>query len=160
MLSDEQLLEGDARRFATFYRRHEDAVLGFFLKRVRSAELAADLTAETFARALEGRGRFDAGRGDAGAWLFGPAVVRIAFGPDFALDRQDLALLTAASCIYLLGLTLSLVFSIGAMIGARCSRWCTTTSGSRASMSSATTSRRCGRWPSCPITRHARSAGT
>jgi O-antigen/teichoic acid export membrane protein len=43
----------------------------------------------------------------AGAWLLGPAVVRIAFGPDFALDNRDLALLAAASCIYLLGLTLS-----------------------------------------------------
>lgn len=73
MLSDADLLQGDARRFAAFYRRHEDAVLGFFLKRTGSAELAADLTAETFARALEGRKRFDAKRGDAGAWLFGIA---------------------------------------------------------------------------------------
>jgi len=73
MLSDAELLNGDPRRFARFYARHEDAVLGFFLKRTRSAELAADLTAETFARALEGRRRFDAKRGDAGAWLFGIA---------------------------------------------------------------------------------------
>jgi O-antigen/teichoic acid export membrane protein len=43
----------------------------------------------------------------AGAWLLGPTVVKIAFGADFALGRQDLALLAAASCIYLLGLTLS-----------------------------------------------------
>jgi O-antigen/teichoic acid export membrane protein len=40
-----------------------------------------------------------------GAWLLGPTVVEIAFGPDFALGRRDLALLAAASCIYLLGLT-------------------------------------------------------
>lgn len=73
MPTDAQLLSGDARRFAAFYRRHEDAVLGYFLKRTRSAELAADLTAETFARALEGRERFDGRRGDAGAWLFGIA---------------------------------------------------------------------------------------
>jgi RNA polymerase sigma-70 factor (ECF subfamily) len=73
MLTDADLLEGDARRFATFYRRHEDAVLEFFLRRVGSAELSADLTAETFARALEGRRRFDARRGDASAWLFGIA---------------------------------------------------------------------------------------
>src|ERR1700754_2173882 len=73
MQSDIELLTGDAHRFAAFYRRHEDAVLGFFLKRTGSAELAADLTAETFARALEGRKRFDARRGDAGAWLFGIA---------------------------------------------------------------------------------------
>jgi O-antigen/teichoic acid export membrane protein len=42
-----------------------------------------------------------------GAWLLGPAVVRLAFGPDFALGRRDLALLAAASCIYLLALTLA-----------------------------------------------------
>jgi RNA polymerase sigma-70 factor (ECF subfamily) len=73
MLTDADLLSGDAHRFAAFYRRHEDAVLGYFLKRVRSGELAADLTAETFARALEGRERFDRRQGDAGAWLFGIA---------------------------------------------------------------------------------------
>ena len=73
MLSDAELLQGDATRFAAFYRRHEDAVLEYFLRRVRSAELSADLTAETFARALEGRRRFDHRRGDAGAWLFGIA---------------------------------------------------------------------------------------
>jgi len=73
MRTDTDLLTGDARGFAAFYRRHEDAVLGFHLKRVGSAELAADLTAETFARALEGRKRFDPRRGDAGAWLFGIA---------------------------------------------------------------------------------------
>ena len=73
MPTDAELLTGDARRFAAFYRRHEDAMLGYFLKRVRSAELAADLTAETFARALEGRARFDRRRGEAGAWLFGIA---------------------------------------------------------------------------------------
>jgi O-antigen/teichoic acid export membrane protein len=41
------------------------------------------------------------------AWLLGPTVVRIAFGADFALGSRDLALLAAASCVYLLGLTLS-----------------------------------------------------
>src|ERR1044072_1249818 len=73
MLSDADLLTGDPYRFATFYRRHEDAVLGVFLKRTGSAELAAALTAETFARAPEGRRRFEAKRGDGGAWLFGIA---------------------------------------------------------------------------------------
>jgi RNA polymerase sigma factor (sigma-70 family) len=70
---DTVLLQSDAYAFAVFYRRHEDAVLGFFLRRTRSADLAADLAAETFARALEGRKRFDASVGDAGAWLFGIA---------------------------------------------------------------------------------------
>jgi RNA polymerase sigma factor (sigma-70 family) len=67
------LLAGDAHDFAAFYRRHEDAVLAFFLRRIGGADLAADMTAETFARALAGRRRFDPTIGDAGAWLFGIA---------------------------------------------------------------------------------------
>jgi RNA polymerase sigma-70 factor (ECF subfamily) len=71
---DASLLAGDAHDFAAFYRRHEDAVLGYFLRRTGGADLAADLTAETFARALEGRHRFRAALGDPGAWLFGIAA--------------------------------------------------------------------------------------
>ncbi|HEU4973976.1 MAG TPA: RNA polymerase sigma factor [Baekduia sp.] len=71
---DASLLAGDAYSFAAFYRRHEDAVLGYFLRRTGSADLAVDLTAETFARALEGRHRFRAELGDPGAWLFGIAA--------------------------------------------------------------------------------------
>jgi DNA-directed RNA polymerase specialized sigma24 family protein len=43
------------------------------MRRTRDAELAADLTAETFAAALAARARFDPGRGSASAWLFGLA---------------------------------------------------------------------------------------
>lgn len=71
--SDAALLSGDAVTFAAFYRRHEDAVLGYFLRRTGQADLAADLTAEAFARALEGRRRFDPERGEARGWLFGIA---------------------------------------------------------------------------------------
>jgi RNA polymerase sigma factor (sigma-70 family) len=70
---DASLLTGNAYDFAAFYRRHEDAVLAYFLRRTRRGELAADLTAETFTRALAGRHRFDGSLGDAGAWLFGIA---------------------------------------------------------------------------------------
>lgn len=70
---DAALLHGDASDFASFYRRHEDTVLGFFLRRTGSPEVAADLTAETFARALNGRRRFDGTLGEPGAWLFGIA---------------------------------------------------------------------------------------
>jgi len=38
--------------FDRFYRRHRDAVLAFHAQRVSEPELAADLTAETFAAAL------------------------------------------------------------------------------------------------------------
>ena len=75
-LADDELLarsraEPDA--FGAFYCRHEDAVLRFFLRRTRRAELAADLTAETFAAALESAERFRPGPAPAEAWLFGIA---------------------------------------------------------------------------------------
>jgi RNA polymerase sigma-70 factor (ECF subfamily) len=74
-LTDAELLDRTAREpqaFATLYRRHERIVLRFLMSRCRDAELTADLTAETFARALEGAGRFDHVRaGGTGAlpWL-------------------------------------------------------------------------------------------
>jgi RNA polymerase sigma factor (sigma-70 family) len=71
--SDADLLAGDPDAFGAFYRRHEKAVLGFFRRRTGSSELAADLTAETFASALAGRGRFDPAMGDGRGWLFGIA---------------------------------------------------------------------------------------
>jgi RNA polymerase sigma factor (sigma-70 family) len=70
---DIELLAGCAEEFGRFYLRHEDAILTFFLRRTRSAELAADLAAETFARALEGRRGFDVARGSPRGWLFGIA---------------------------------------------------------------------------------------
>jgi RNA polymerase sigma factor (sigma-70 family) len=43
---------GDGLAFAEFYRRHRGVVLRFARQRVRSAEVAADLLAETFAAVL------------------------------------------------------------------------------------------------------------
>jgi RNA polymerase sigma factor (sigma-70 family) len=59
--------------FGAFYRRHEDRVLGYFLARVGDAEVAADLTAETFAAALASAHRFRPRKEPASAWLFGIA---------------------------------------------------------------------------------------
>lgn len=70
---DATLLAGDADAFGAFYRRHAPILLGWLRKRTGQADLAADLTAETFARALQGRGGFDPARGDARGWLFGIA---------------------------------------------------------------------------------------
>ena len=68
---DDELLAGhDVASFALFYRRHVDAMLGFFSRRTRDAELAADLTAETFAAALAARGRYKPELGSAASWLF------------------------------------------------------------------------------------------
>jgi hypothetical protein len=47
----------DPDAFGTFYRRHENRVLRYFLR--RGAELAADLTAEVFAAALVAAARFE-----------------------------------------------------------------------------------------------------
>jgi len=70
--TDDQLLSArDAASFELFYCRHVDSVLGFFARRTRDPELAADLCAETFAAALAGRHRFRPAAGAATAWLYG-----------------------------------------------------------------------------------------
>jgi RNA polymerase sigma factor (sigma-70 family) len=74
-LTDAELLDRTAREpqaFATLYRRHERLLLRILMSRCRNAELTADLTAETFARALEAAERFDsvrAGGTSAVPWL-------------------------------------------------------------------------------------------
>ena len=79
--SDEALLlaaRRDAEAFAEFYRRHARPLAGYLLRRAGDAEAAADLLAETFAAALTGLDRFDPGRGDAAAWLYGIARHQLA----------------------------------------------------------------------------------
>ena len=54
-MDDDQLLARSARdpeAFGVFYERHERLILGYFVRRLRDPELAADLAAETFAAAL------------------------------------------------------------------------------------------------------------
>lgn len=59
--------------FVAFYGSHAEALLAFFARRTLDAEVAADLTAETFAAAYEARARFrDRGEG-AAPWLYGIA---------------------------------------------------------------------------------------
>jgi RNA polymerase sigma-70 factor (ECF subfamily) len=67
----------DPEAFARFYRRHVRGVLAYFRRRAPDAETAADLTAETFAAALEGRRRYEPERGPAAAWLYGIARRRL-----------------------------------------------------------------------------------
>lgn len=75
--TDEDLLRRsriDAGAFAEFYDRHERAVFIYMARRARSSDLAADLTAEVFAAALEGADGFRSRDGaPAVAWLFGIA---------------------------------------------------------------------------------------
>src|SRR3954453_4095304 len=74
--SDDELLaatRAEPEAFAVFYRRHVDPPLTYFARRTRDAELAADLTAETFAAALSGAHRHRPDKGPAAAWLYGIA---------------------------------------------------------------------------------------
>ena len=63
----------DPQAFAIFYRRHVRGVLGFFRRRVLSAVIAFDLTAETFAAALEASPRYIPRPEPARGWLYGIA---------------------------------------------------------------------------------------
>jgi len=75
--SDEALLAArDAASFERFYVRHVDALLGYFARRTRDAELAADLTAETFAAAMVSRSSYKGA--SAAAWLFAIAHHKLA----------------------------------------------------------------------------------
>src|SRR3954471_2197397 len=74
--SDDDLLaatRSEPEAFAVFYRRHVHGVLAYFGRRTRDADLAADLTAETFAAALDGAHRHRPDKGPGSAWLDGIA---------------------------------------------------------------------------------------
>ena len=58
---DELLSSDDPEAFGVFYDRHVKSLLGYFARRTREPEVAADLTAETFASALVARRRFKPG---------------------------------------------------------------------------------------------------
>ena len=99
--------------FGAFYRRHVGAVLAFHRRRTGDPEVALDLTAETFARALEGVASFEPGRGPARAWLFAIARNLLADSyrrgrvadearrrlgiPPLAVDDEDLERVEAAA---------------------------------------------------------------
>jgi RNA polymerase sigma factor (sigma-70 family) len=74
--SDDDLLaatRSEPEAFAVFYRRHVHGVLAYFGRRTRDSDLSADLTAETFAAALDGAHRHRPEKGPGSAWLYGIA---------------------------------------------------------------------------------------
>lgn len=78
-LSDDELLTaGGPDGFALFYRRHVESILRYCARSTRDPEVAADLTAEAFAAALEAKRRFKPGGAPAEAWLFSIASRKIA----------------------------------------------------------------------------------
>lgn len=76
MRTDGELLVAtltEPEAFAVFYRRHVRGVLAFFRRRAGTPELAFDLTAETFAAALEASPRYEPRTEPARGWLYGIA---------------------------------------------------------------------------------------
>src|SRR5712671_681643 len=73
-IDDSELLRRarvDANAFGAFYRRHARAVYHSLLSDCGDPDVALDLTAETFARALQAVGRFRGVRVESGrAWIF------------------------------------------------------------------------------------------
>ena len=61
--------------FDVFFVRHSHAIASYLWRQTGSQELAADLTSETFAVALESVARYDPAKGDARGWLFGIAKI-------------------------------------------------------------------------------------
>jgi RNA polymerase sigma factor (sigma-70 family) len=60
--------------FEQVYLRNVDVLMGYFARRCRDPYTVADLTSETFVRAVDGFARFDPRRGSDRAWLFGIAA--------------------------------------------------------------------------------------
>lgn len=75
--------------FGELYGRHAEAVLTFLARRTLDPEVAAELTAETFAEAFESRSKFrNRGAGAAG-WLYTIARRKLArYFRDGAVDRR------------------------------------------------------------------------
>jgi RNA polymerase sigma factor (sigma-70 family) len=75
--SDDDLLQrsahGDSAAFAEFFRRYQHRLGAYFYRRTFCPETTADLTSETFARAIAGVRKFNRRKGTGGAWLFGIA---------------------------------------------------------------------------------------
>ncbi len=63
----------DPEAFSGLVGRHGPAILGFLRRRL-DRDLGDELTAETFLRAFDARGRYDRARPDARPWLFGIAA--------------------------------------------------------------------------------------
>lgn len=78
-LTDEELLaSGSPEAIGLFYDRTVEGVLGYFARRTHNPEIAADLTAETYAAAIVARRRFRGEGTPAAAWLFAIAHRKLA----------------------------------------------------------------------------------
>jgi RNA polymerase sigma factor (sigma-70 family) len=86
----------DPHAFADFYEAYADGVFRFVASRVLEAEVALDLTSETFAVALERRLQFRGrSRGEEQAWLYAIARSQLLhFWRDGRVERDALERMT------------------------------------------------------------------
>ena len=85
--SDEELVlaaQADCAAFVTLYRRYADPVYRYCWRRVETRELAEDLTAQTFVKALAALPNFHAG--SFRAWLF--AIAHNALSDGYRTSRS------------------------------------------------------------------------
>jgi RNA polymerase sigma factor (sigma-70 family) len=60
--------------FERLYRAHVDMITAFFARRTADPQAVADLTADTFVRAITSIGNYDPRKGTARSWIFGIAA--------------------------------------------------------------------------------------
>jgi RNA polymerase sigma-70 factor (ECF subfamily) len=76
-LSDDDLLRrsaaGDEEAFVALYRRRQSGIYRFALHMSGNPAVAEEVTQEVFLAVIRDNGRFDGGRGTAGAYLYGVA---------------------------------------------------------------------------------------
>lgn len=73
------------------YLRNVDVLMGYFARRCRDPYTVADLTSETFVRAMDGFAGFDPRRGSDRAWLFGIAAHVFASHCEQSAGRMEAA---------------------------------------------------------------------
>jgi RNA polymerase sigma-70 factor (ECF subfamily) len=73
------------------YRANVAVITAYFARRCADPQTVADLTSETFVRAVGSFGSFDAGKGTARSWLFGIATRVYAQHCEQAADGRDAA---------------------------------------------------------------------
>lgn len=91
---------GDLEAFGALFARYRNAVAGFHAARTGDAAVAADLTAETFAAALESCSHYRPMGSSAGPWLFGIARHKLADARrNGAVDRRARARLAMRAVV-------------------------------------------------------------
>ena len=77
--------------FEQIYLGNVEVVIAYFARRCAEPQVVADLTSDTFVRAVGGFGSFDPSRGSPRAWLFGIAANVYARHCSQSADARDAA---------------------------------------------------------------------